>query len=374
MSLGYVIWDATPQLIDLGRFEIRYYSLLFALGFITGYIILLRIFRKQGLQVELLDRLTVYMVISTIIGARVGHCLFYEFDYYSRHPLEIILPWRGTIGSDFEFTGFQGLASHGAAIGILIGIYLFARKTKSSYLWTMDMIVMVTALAGTFIRLGNLMNSEIYGNPTKSNYGFVFTHDLTRVLTEKYKGTIQHVDYNKAETDGLQYQQGVPLQISIGFARQVKDENRAREFGDVLLPGDLARYDLDGNVFLLPGDSLQYSIERKDKRLVLNALIGGLPRYPSQIYEAVSYFIIFLILAGLFYALGERLRNGYIFGMFLFLVFAARFFIEFLKQNQETFEDGMSFNMGQLLSIPFAIAGLVLVFFKWPLKRERLGT
>jgi hypothetical protein len=194
------------------------------------------------------------------------------------------------------------------------------------------------------------------------------------VLTEKYKGTIQYVDYNKAETDGLQYQQGVPLQISIGFARQVKDENRAREFGDVLLPGDLARYDLDGNVFLLPGDSLQYSIERKDKRLVLNALIGGLPRYPSQIYEAVSYFIIFLILAGLFYALGERLRNGYIFGMFLFLVFAARFFIEFLKQNQETFEDGMSLNMGQLLSIPFAIAGLVLVFYKWPLKRERLGT
>jgi len=225
MALDYVIWNAPPQLIDLGKFEIRYYSLLFALGFIMGYLILFRIFKKKDLQADLLDRLTVYMVVSTIIGARFGHCLFYEFDYYSRHPLEIILPWHGTLGSDFEFTGFQGLASHGAAIGILIGIYLFARKTKSSYLWTMDMIVLVTALAGCFIRLGNLMNSEIYGNPTKSNYGFVFTHDLTRLLSEKYKGTIQDISYEKAESDMIPDQQGVPLKINIRFARQVKDEN-----------------------------------------------------------------------------------------------------------------------------------------------------
>src|SRR5512145_1384982 len=155
MSLNYVIWNVTPQIIAFGKFEIRYYSLLFALGFIIGYFILLSIFKKQGLGVDLLDKLTVYMIISTIAGARIGHCLFYEFDYYIQHPLEIILPWRGSLGNDFEFTGFQGLASHGAAIGILIGIYLFSRKTKSSYLWTMDMLVIVTALAGCFIRLGN---------------------------------------------------------------------------------------------------------------------------------------------------------------------------------------------------------------------------
>jgi phosphatidylglycerol---prolipoprotein diacylglyceryl transferase len=372
MALDYVIWNAPPQLIDLGKFEIRYYSLLFALGFIMGYLILFRIFKKKDLQADLLDRLTVYMVVSTIIGARFGHCLFYEFDYYSRHPLEIILPWHGTLGSDFEFTGFQGLASHGAAIGILIGIYLFARKTKSSYLWTMDMIVLVTALAGCFIRLGNLMNSEIYGNPTKSNYGFVFTHDLTRLLSEKYKGTIQDIGYEKAESDMVSDQQGVPLKINIRFARTVKDENKVRHFGALVLPDDMSRYHFDNNVFLPPGDSLQYTVERRDKRLVLSALIGGVPRHPSQIYEAASYLLIFLILLFLYYALEKRLRNGFLFGMFLFLVFIARFFIEYVKQNQESFEDAMSLNMGQLLSIPFVIAGLALIFLKWPKKAGNL--
>jgi phosphatidylglycerol:prolipoprotein diacylglycerol transferase len=374
MALSYVIWNATPQLIDLGKFEIRYYSLLFALGFIMGYIILLRVFKKQGLQAELLDKLTIYMVISTIIGARVGHCLFYEFDYYIQHPLEIILPWRGTLGSDFEFTGFQGLASHGAAVGILIGIYLFARKTKFSYLWTMDMIVIVTALAGCFIRLGNLMNSEIYGNPTKSNYGFVFTHDLTRVLTEKYKGTIQHVSYEKIEADTLQDQEGVILQMNVSFSRQVKDENKARQFGEFILPDDLTRYDYDNNVFLLKGDSLNYKVGRKDKRLFLTAQIGGIPRHPSQIYEAASYLFIFLVLLFIFYVYEKRLRDGFIFGMFLFLVFAARFVIEFLKQNQESFEDAMSLNMGQLLSIPFVVVGLALIVLKWPKKTESLAS
>jgi phosphatidylglycerol---prolipoprotein diacylglyceryl transferase len=374
MSLGYVIWNARPQLIDLGRFEIRYYSLLFALGFITGYIILLRIFKKQGLTVELLDRLTIYMVVSTIIGARMGHCLFYEFDYYIKHPLEIILPWRGTLGSNFEFTGFQGLASHGAAIGILIGIYLFARKTKSSYLWTMDMIVLVTALAGCFIRLGNLMNSEIYGNPTKSNHGFVYTHDLTRLLTEKYKGTIQHVSYEKITTVPAQEQVGVPIQMKVEFSRKIKDENRVRQFGDLIIPGDLARYDLDDNVFLLRNDSLTYKVELKDKRLWLIAQIGGLPRHPTQIYEAASYLFIFLILLYIFYAYRKRLRDGFMFGVFLFLVFIARFFIEYIKQNQETFEDAMSLNMGQVLSIPFVLAGLMLIILKWPKKSESLAS
>jgi phosphatidylglycerol:prolipoprotein diacylglycerol transferase len=368
MSLNYVIWNVPPQLIDLGRFEIRYYSLLFALGFVMGYIILLRIFKKQGLNVELLDRLTIYMVISTIIGARIGHCLFYEYDYYIQHPLEIILPWRGQIGKDFEFTGFQGLASHGAAIGILIGIYLFARKTKSSYLWTMDMIVIVTALAGSFIRLGNMMNSEIYGKPTNSNYGYVFTHDLTRILTEKYKGTIENVSYKKINAAHIKGQQGIPMQINIEFSRKIKDENQVKPFGEYLLADDLTRYNYDNNIFLLHGDSLNYNLKQRDNRLWLSAQIGGLPRHPSQLYEATCYLLIFLILMFIYYTYEKRLRDGFIFGVFLFLVFTARFFIEFLKENQEAFENSMSLNMGQLLSIPFIIIGLTLIFWKWPKK------
>ncbi len=368
MSLNYVIWNVTPQIVDLGKFEIRYYSLLFALGFVLGYIILARIFKKQGLDIELLDRLTIYMVISTIIGARLGHCLFYEFDYYSQHPLEIILPWKGQIGKDFEFTGFQGLASHGAAIGILIGIYLFSRKTKSAYLWTMDMIVIVTALAGASIRMGNLMNSEIYGNPTKSNHGYVFTNDLTRVLTQKYKGTIEDVNYTKVDAPALKDNKGVPIQVNILFSRKVKDESKVRQFGDYMLSEDLARYNFDNNVFQINRDSLDYNISRKNNRLLLSAQIGGLPRYPTQIYEAVSYLFIFLLLLLIFYTLREKRRDGFIFGVFLVLLFTARFLLEYIKQNQEIFEDSMSLNMGQLLSIPFIIAGLALIIWKWPRK------
>jgi phosphatidylglycerol:prolipoprotein diacylglycerol transferase len=367
MSVNYVIWNVPPQIVDLGKFEIRYYSLLFALGFVFGYIILLKIFKKQGLTVELLDKLTIYMVVSTIIGARLGHCLFYEFDYYIQHPLEIILPWRGQIGKDFEFTGFQGLASHGAAIGILIGLYLFARKTKTSYLWVLDMIVIVTALAGTCIRLGNLMNSEIYGKPTGSRHGFVFVNDFSHMLKTRYE-SIENVKFTETDAEPFDDGTGVPLEVNIEFNRKLKDEARIRAFSSLQLAGDLTRYNYDRNVFLPLGDSIEYDIERKDKKLFLNATIGATPRYPTQIYEAVSYLFIFLILLFIFYSLGPRLKNGFIFGVFLILLFTARFLIEFIKENQEPFEDALRLNMGQILSIPFVIAGIGLTLWKRPAK------
>ncbi len=370
MSLNYVIWNITPQIADFGKFEIRYYSLLFALGFIMGYWILLKIFTKQGLKVELLDTLTIYMVLSTIIGARLGHCLFYEFDYYIKHPLEIILPWRGSIGNDFEFTGFQGLASHGAAVGILIGIYLFSRKTKSSYLWTMDMIVLVTALAGASIRVGNLMNSEIYGSPTQTSHGFVFVNDFTKVLKIKYADEIDEIRFDRIENKTLANQTGVPIELTLKFHRKIKDESIVRKFGENILPEDLIRYNYDHNVFPVEGNSMKYRIEKDDNHLILITEIGGLPRYPTQIYEAASYFLIFLILLGIFYYYGPRLKNGYIFGVFLFLLFLARFFIEYIKENQEAFEDSMALNMGQILSIPFIAAGIALLIWKWPKKKE----
>jgi len=366
MTPGYIIWKARPQMVDFGNFEIRYYSLLFALGFVTGYIILSRIFKKKGLSQELLDRLTVYMVLSTIVGARLGHCLFYEFSYYRHHLLEIILPWRGKLGSDFEFTGYQGLASHGAAVGILAGIYLFARKTKSSYLWTMDMLVIVTALAGTFIRLGNLMNSEIYGNPTRNNHGFVFTHDLTRVLTEKYKGTIEKVDYEKIIEDMPASEAGVPLRLKVQFSRKMRDEAWINQFSSVLLPADLNHYNYDNNILPASPDSLPPKISQLGKSYVLHSRITGVPRYPTQIYEALSYLVIFFVLLVIWFTMEKRLQDGFLLGMFLILVFTARFFIEFLKQNQESFEDSLALNMGQMLSIPFVLTGIVLIYFKWP--------
>jgi phosphatidylglycerol---prolipoprotein diacylglyceryl transferase len=274
--LAYINWNARPQAIDLGFIEIRWYSLLFLLGFIIGYYILSKIFKKEGLSIDLLDKLSFYVVISTIIGARVGHCLFYEPEIYLKHPLRMILPFEGTIGQDFKFTGYQGLASHGGAIGILIGIYLYARNTKLEYLWILDRLAIVTAQAAALIRLGNLFNSEIYGNETSLPWGFRF---------------------------------------------------------------------------------LRESLYGKPEELIV-------PKHPTQIYESLCYVLIFVILITMYYKTYPKFKPGLLIGVFLILVFTARFFIEFLKENQVDFEQGMMLNMGQILSIPFIIAGIYLVLRK----------
>ncbi len=162
MILTSITWSAEPEIFQVGNFAVRWYGVLFALGFAIGYFIMLNFFRKEKVPVKLLDQLTTYMVIATVIGARLGHCLFYEPAYYLSRPLEILKVWEG------------GLASHGAALGILLAVFIFARKNKVSYLWTMDRVATVTALAGFFIRMGNLMNSEIFGRPTTLPWGFIY--------------------------------------------------------------------------------------------------------------------------------------------------------------------------------------------------------
>jgi phosphatidylglycerol:prolipoprotein diacylglycerol transferase len=174
MILNYIVWNVRPQILQFSSFEIRYYSLLFGLGFIMGYYILSRFFKREGIEQELLDKLTIYVIVATIIGARFGHCLFYEPEIYLKHPLKIILPFEGKLGVNFKFTGYQGLASHGGAIGLLIGLYLYARKVKVPYLWILDRIAIVTALAATCIRVGNFFNSEITGIPTDLPWGVKF--------------------------------------------------------------------------------------------------------------------------------------------------------------------------------------------------------
>jgi len=162
MILSTITWNADPEIFRIGSFAIRWYGVLFALGFAFGYFIMLRFFKKEKIPVKLLDEVTTYMVIATVIGARLGHCLFYEPAYYLSHPLEIFKVWEG------------GLASHGAALAILVAVYIFSRKNKLSFWWIIDRIVLVTALAGFFIRMGNLMNSEIFGRPTTLPWGFIY--------------------------------------------------------------------------------------------------------------------------------------------------------------------------------------------------------
>lgn len=162
MELQIIPWNVDPEIFRIGNFAIRWYGLLFASGFVFGYLIMKKIFANEGLSIAKLDRMTVYVALGTIVGARLGHCFFYEPSYYLAHPVEILKVWHG------------GLASHGAAIGILLALWLFARKEKKPFIWSLDRVVIVVALAGALIRLGNLMNSEIYGVETTLPWGFVF--------------------------------------------------------------------------------------------------------------------------------------------------------------------------------------------------------
>ena len=255
MVIGFITWNVNPEIINLGFIAPRWYGLLFASTFLVGYVIMQKFFKKEGVPDKVLDTLTTYMLVATVIGARLGHVFFYEPAYYLANPIEIFYVWEG------------GLASHGAAIGILIALYIFAKREKRDYLWTVDRVVIVTALGGMLIRLGNLMNSEIYGHITDLPWGFIFVRD--------------------GMTD---------------------------------------------------------------------------PRHPTQIYEAFSYLLIFIYLIYYYYKKDAKTANGYLLGMFLIIVFGMRFFIEFVKEDQVAFENGMMLNMGQLLSIPAVLGGAYLVW------------
>ncbi|MCL4130370.1 UNVERIFIED_CONTAM: hypothetical protein GTU68_047118 [Idotea baltica] len=171
-------WDVNPIILQLGSFELRWYSLCFAAGFIIGYQIMKRMFKREGIPMEWLESLLMYLVLGTIVGARLGHCIFYEWDYYSHHILEMLLPIQ------------RGLASHGGAIAILILLWIFARRVAHKpYLWILDRVAVPVALAGFFIRLGNLMNSEILGRPTDASWGFIFraVDDISRHPAQLYE-------------------------------------------------------------------------------------------------------------------------------------------------------------------------------------------
>jgi phosphatidylglycerol:prolipoprotein diacylglycerol transferase len=257
MTLDFVTWNVDPEIVGLGPISLRWYGLLFASSFVFGYIIFKKFFKDSSISEEVLDKLILYMVLGTVVGARLGHVLFYDPGYYFANPWEIIMIQKG------------GLASHGAAIGILIAIGLFVRKFKMNFLWMMDRIAIVVALSGFFIRLGNLMNSEIYGIETNLPWGFIFARD-----------------------------------------------------GQVL------------------------------------------PKHPTQIYEALSYLAIFILLM-VFYKRKIFIDiKGKIFSIFLILLFVARFLIEYIKNPQEDFEKALPLDMGQWLSLPFIILGIFLYFYQ----------
>jgi prolipoprotein diacylglyceryl transferase len=252
--IGFIHWNASPEIFNLGPLSVRGYGLLFASGFLLGYYIGEWMMKSENVNQKWIDSLFFYIIIATIIGARLGHVFFYGWEYYSQHPAEILAVWHG------------GLASHGGTLGILIALIIHSKLiTKRSVLWTLDRVVVPTALVAAFIRFGNLMNSEIYGIQTNLPWGFIF--------------------------------------------------------------------------------------ERNGETVA---------KHPTQIYEALAYIFTFILLMFLYLKTRIRYKEGLIFGIFFTLIFGSRFLFEFVKEDQEAFEAGMALNMGQWLSIPFVVGGIIL--------------
>lgn len=268
MIASQITWNPSEG-IDLGFFVIRYYSLMFVIAFTLGWFIMKRIFNRENISAEKLDSLFIYTVLATLIGARLGHVIFYQTELIWQDPLAVILPISTRNG--FEFTGFQGLASHGAAIAIIIAMYYYSKnKLQKHMLWILDRIVIPVACGGVFVRLGNFFNSEMIGQPTNADYGVIFA--------------------------------------------------------------------AHGEDFA---------------------------RHPGQLYEAAGYVLVFLILMYTYWKTEKRKQLGFIFGMFLALLWTVRFIVEYIKVEQvEGREDWiLGMNTGQVLSVPFILAGLYFMFF-----------
>ncbi|MDO4181912.1 MAG: prolipoprotein diacylglyceryl transferase [Bacteroidales bacterium] len=271
LELMYITWNPDPTIIEIGGFTLRWYSLFWVIALLTGSHVVYKLYELKKLPMETFQTLFMYSFVGILAGARLGHCLFYDPEYYLNHPLEIVLPVHFLPNGDWKFTGYAGLASHGGTLGLIIALVLFCRKTKIHCLDILDMMGVAAPVAAGFIRIANLMNSEIIGMPTQVPWAFVF--------------------------------------------------------------------------------------ERVDMQA----------RHPAQLYEAIAYFVIFLLIGFIYKRYSSRCRKGFFFGLCLTLIYAFRFFIEYIKERQVDFEESLPIDMGQILSIPLVVIGLYFVAgrFQW---------
>ncbi len=293
-----IIWNPTEG-IDLGFFVIRYYSLMFVIAFGLGWYIMKRIFERENESLEKLDSLFIWTVLATLLGARLGHVFFYDWEYYRNHLSEILLPFR--FSPNFEFTGFQGLASHGAAIAIIVSMYFFSKNVmKRPLLWVLDRVVIPVASGAIFVRIGNFFNSEIIGQTTDSAFGIRFVRD----------------------------------QFS---AREAMMKTQLSNANDA------------------------YNAIKHDPKF--STFLQEVPaRHPAQLYESVCYVFVFAILFYLYWKTNVRERQGFLFGLFLILLWSVRFVVEYVKESQGGFEEYLGlFSTGQWLSIPFILIGFYFV-------------
>lgn len=259
----YIVWDFDPAMFSIGGFELRYYGLMWAITFLLGERFFSIFAKREGFGRDMIDTGFIWIVLGAVLGARIGHCLFYEFPYYITKPWAIITEFRN-----------GGMASHGSALGMLFGMWVTARKHKMPYVWWLDRIMIPVAIGGALVRLGNLFNSEIVGCTTDLPWGFKFVRLYPNVPIEQ-----------------------IPVQ------------------------------------------------------------------HPAQLYEAICYIITFVILLWMYYKRNEGQKHpGLMFGVGVLGIFLTRPFVELIKENQEAFEEGMLLNMGQLLSIPFIILAVYMIW------------
>jgi prolipoprotein diacylglyceryltransferase len=355
-AISFILWEARPEIWPEGPIPLRWYGLFFAMAFALGQVIITRIFKSDGKDARDVDALTYYMILGTVLGARLGHCLFYQPDYYLANPIEILKIWEG------------GLASHGATVGIIFAMWLYSRSRKDqSWLWILDRIVIVVALGGSLIRLGNLMNSEIIGKPSDLAWSMVFLQPFETALREHKDGILEDFSFLKdnqeISLEGKKYQN---LILTIRFRKGGVDQMEAESYVKTYLPALILSSNSDEeNLRWKPGSQPEFS---KDEEGNLSARISilGVSRHPAMVYESISTFLLFIILYSV-WSKRPGLPEGRIFGLFVVILFSLRFFYEFLKENQVDFEDNLSLNMGQFLSIPLVIAGF------WILLRKTSG-
>jgi prolipoprotein diacylglyceryl transferase len=349
MPLSYILWDQDPILFNINisdfHFEARWYGLFFALAFVVGQAIMARIFKAEGKTEKQLESLTLYMILATVLGARLGHCLFYESDYYLSHPLEILKVWKG------------GLASHGATIGIIAALYFWGKKEKVSWLWILDRIVIVVALGGAFIRLGNLMNSEIVGKPTDASYGFVFAHAGREAIQVSSPGSIKSFTFNKIDSSFITEGGDPRVVIEADFTAPGGDPMMLRSYAEHQMLNALFQYD-EAHEHFRPED-LKPNVAFKEGKMAVK--LAAIPRHPAQLYEALSCLVLFLALYWEWSRRKAALPEGRLFGAFVVILFSLRFAYEFLKENQVEFEEEMAFNLGQLLSVPMILFGVYIL-------------
>lgn len=362
--LSYIIWNASPEIFTFGSFSLRWYGLFFALGFLISQQFMYYFYKQEGKPEKDVDTLTIYMVIATVIGARLGHVIFYQPEIITENPLSIFLPFEF---SPFRFTGLQGLASHGAAIGILSALWFYSRKKKpgQTFLQVVDRIVIVVALTGALIRLGNFFNSEIIGLPTTQPWGVVFANKFTDAVMDPridMDGIVESVVIKKNDSIPVA-SSSVPINIYLFYKDGV-----AAETGRAFTEGVAANLIRNRLPEFFDGggtNTVSHGHQLDDGKVAARISTLGIVRHPAQLYEAIACIFLFAFLFWIWYQYKEKLPAGRLLGIFLIWCFGLRFLFEYIKENQEAFEENMVLNMGQILSIPLVIAGIVIVILSY---------